>query len=124
LTGWAFLQLGPSGLLFGMVLLATVTFYMAHWQTYVTGSLSVQKLDVTETQFVLMSIHVITALVGPEFWVTPVVSGLVLREVLMYLWCVRVGVREFLFILFSSLYQPVLVPVRQCPWLPSCAISR
>lgn len=43
-------------------------FYLAHWQTYVTGSLRFGKLDVTEAQWLVIASFITTAICGPSFW--------------------------------------------------------
>ncbi|XP_011498349.1 PREDICTED: cholinephosphotransferase 1 isoform X6 [Ceratosolen solmsi marchali] len=47
---------------------AMTLFYCAHWQTYVSGSLRFGKIDVTEAQFTIITIHLISAIFGPEIW--------------------------------------------------------
>ncbi|XP_032675437.1 cholinephosphotransferase 1 isoform X3 [Odontomachus brunneus] len=47
---------------------AMTLFYCAHWQTYVSGSLRFGKVDVTEAQFTIILIHLISAIFGPEIW--------------------------------------------------------
>ncbi|CAD5120884.1 DgyrCDS9436 [Dimorphilus gyrociliatus] len=47
-------------------------FYAAHWQTYVTGTMKFGKLDVTEAQISIITIHILTAIFGIEIWDTPV----------------------------------------------------
>ncbi|XP_058810791.1 cholinephosphotransferase 1 isoform X5 [Phymastichus coffea] len=47
---------------------AMTLFYCAHWQTYVSGSLRFGKIDVTEAQFVIIGIHLISAIFGPAIW--------------------------------------------------------
>ncbi|KAL0114242.1 hypothetical protein PUN28_011502 [Cardiocondyla obscurior] len=47
---------------------AMTLFYCAHWQTYVSGSLRFGKVDVTEAQFTIIGIHLISAIFGPEIW--------------------------------------------------------
>ena len=47
---------------------ATVLFYMAHWQTYVTGKMRFGKFDVTEAQLIMMSTMMTSALFGTGFW--------------------------------------------------------
>ncbi|XP_063973009.1 choline/ethanolaminephosphotransferase 1 isoform X3 [Diachasmimorpha longicaudata] len=49
---------------------AMTLFYCAHWQSYVSGSLKFGKIDVTEAQFTIMGIHLISAIFGPEIWMT------------------------------------------------------
>lgn len=43
-------------------------FYCAHWQAYVSGTLHFGKIDVTEAQYGVIAIHVVTFFVGPEVW--------------------------------------------------------
>ncbi|XP_012260393.1 cholinephosphotransferase 1 isoform X6 [Athalia rosae] len=47
---------------------AMTLFYCAHWQTYVSGTLRFGKVDVTEAQFTIMGIHVISGIFGPSVW--------------------------------------------------------
>ncbi|XP_036332953.1 cholinephosphotransferase 1 isoform X2 [Rhagoletis pomonella] len=62
-------QLGqyPNWLFF-QCFCAIALFYCAHWQTYVSGTLRFGKIDVTEAQFTIMAIHVISAVFGPDVW--------------------------------------------------------
>ncbi|XP_067135767.1 choline/ethanolaminephosphotransferase 1-like isoform X2 [Centruroides vittatus] len=47
---------------------AITLFYCAHWQTYVSGILRFGKFDVTEAQFSIMVVHIISAIFGPTIW--------------------------------------------------------
>jgi len=47
---------------------ASTMFYCAHWQTYVTGTMRFGKVDVTEGQFCVIAILMLSAICGPEFW--------------------------------------------------------
>lgn len=49
---------------------AMTLFYCAHWQAYVTGTLKMGRIDVTEAQFSIIGIHLISAVLGPDFWST------------------------------------------------------
>ncbi|XP_012286896.1 cholinephosphotransferase 1 isoform X2 [Orussus abietinus] len=51
---------------------AITLFYCAHWQTYVSGCLRFGKLDVTEAQFTIIGIHLISAIFGPSIWMTEI----------------------------------------------------
>ncbi|XP_018326705.1 cholinephosphotransferase 1 isoform X2 [Agrilus planipennis] len=51
---------------------AITLFYCAHWQTYVSGTLKFGKVDVTEAQFTIMIIHMVSAIFGPSIWNTKV----------------------------------------------------
>jgi len=55
-------QLGdyPAWLLF-QCLCASTLFYCAHWQTYVSGTLSFGKIDVTEGQFVVVIVMLLSS---------------------------------------------------------------
>ena len=44
------------------------TIYIAHWQTYVTGTLKFGKVDVTEAQFTKYSIYMLTGFFGDLIW--------------------------------------------------------
>lgn len=51
---------------------AMTLFYCAHWQTYVSGTLRFGKVDVTEAQCTIMAIHMISAIFGPNIWLSKV----------------------------------------------------
>ncbi|XP_004927738.1 cholinephosphotransferase 1 isoform X2 [Bombyx mandarina] len=51
---------------------AMTLFYCAHWQAYVTGTLKMGRIDVTEAQFSIIGIHLISAVLGPDFWSTQI----------------------------------------------------
>ena len=55
-------------LMFVEVFCVFALFYCAHWQAYVSGTLHFGKIDVTEAQYAVITIHVVTFLVGPEVW--------------------------------------------------------
>ena len=55
-------------LLFLANFLAFFTFYTAHWQTYVTGTLTFGKVDVTEAQLTIYTIYFLTGLFGDSLW--------------------------------------------------------
>lgn len=70
-------KLGSSPtLLFSQCVFAICLFYIAHWQTYVSGTLRFGRFDVTEIQFSIMFMLIITALFGSSIWshVLPVVN--------------------------------------------------
>ncbi|CAB3235631.1 unnamed protein product [Arctia plantaginis] len=58
---------------------AMTLFYCAHWQAYVTGTLKMGRIDVTEAQYSIMGIHLVSAIFGPSFWATQVGGGFELR---------------------------------------------
>ncbi len=63
------LRLGLSPwFMFITVFLAMLAFYVAHWQTYVTGTLKFGKIDVTEAQLVTYMIFAISGLFGDYIW--------------------------------------------------------
>lgn len=49
---------------------ATSLFYTAHWQAYVSGTLKFDRFDVTEAQFTVITIHVLSAIFGLDIWST------------------------------------------------------
>lgn len=49
---------------------AMTLFYCAHWQAYVTGTLKMGRIDVTEAQYSIIAIHLVSATLGPSFWAT------------------------------------------------------
>ncbi|XP_013175150.1 PREDICTED: cholinephosphotransferase 1 isoform X2 [Papilio xuthus] len=49
---------------------AMTLFYCAHWQAYVTGTLKMGRVDVTEAQYAIMAIQLISATLGSDFWAT------------------------------------------------------
>lgn len=69
-------QLGhyPNWLFF-QCFCAIALFYCAHWQTYVSGTMRFGRIDVTEAQFSIMAIHLISAALGPEIWLTKIGIG-------------------------------------------------
>ncbi|KRG05534.1 uncharacterized protein Dmoj_GI21334, isoform D [Drosophila mojavensis] len=69
-------QLGhyPNWLFF-QCFCAIALFYCAHWQTYVSGTMRFGRIDVTEAQFSIIAIHLVSAILGPEIWLTKVGFG-------------------------------------------------
>ncbi|XP_062619874.1 choline/ethanolaminephosphotransferase 1-like [Saccostrea cucullata] len=68
------------------IFLGIFLFYMAHWQTYVTGTLRFSLFDVTETQVLIMSLYFFNFLFGSHIWNFQVpVLGIPLRLVMIYL---------------------------------------
>ncbi|XP_032511746.1 cholinephosphotransferase 1 isoform X2 [Danaus plexippus] len=53
---------------------AMTLFYCAHWQAYVTGTLKMGRIDVTEAQYTIIGIHLISATLGPDAWATKLPS--------------------------------------------------
>lgn len=49
-------------------LAAAFFFYCAHWQTYVSGTLKFGTFDVTEAQFSVIFVYLVTAMFGGGFW--------------------------------------------------------
>ncbi|XP_060800872.1 cholinephosphotransferase 1 isoform X1 [Amyelois transitella] len=56
--------------MFFQCICAMTLFYCAHWQAYVTGTLKMGRIDVTEAQYSIIAIHLISAILGPSFWST------------------------------------------------------
>uniref|UniRef100_A0AC35TGZ1 Choline/ethanolaminephosphotransferase 1-like n=1 Tax=Rhabditophanes sp. KR3021 TaxID=114890 RepID=A0AC35TGZ1_9BILA len=43
-------------------------FYAAHWATYCTGTMKFSKFDVTEAQWIVITILLVTSVCGPGIW--------------------------------------------------------
>ncbi|XP_066977402.1 cholinephosphotransferase 1 isoform X3 [Macrobrachium rosenbergii] len=54
--------------MFFQCMMAVTLFYCAHWQTYVSGTLRFGFIDVTEAQFGVIAIHLLSVIFGPSFW--------------------------------------------------------
>ncbi|XP_037712587.1 cholinephosphotransferase 1 isoform X1 [Drosophila subpulchrella] len=69
-------QLGhyPNWLFF-QCFCAIALFYCAHWQTYVSGTMRFGRIDVTEAQFSIIAIHLVSAVLGPEIWLSKIGIG-------------------------------------------------
>ncbi|KAL7737198.1 hypothetical protein ACLKA6_005389 [Drosophila palustris] len=69
-------QLGhyPNWLFF-QCFCAIALFYCAHWQTYVSGTMRFGRIDVTEAQFSIIAIHLVSFVFGPEIWLTKIGIG-------------------------------------------------
>ncbi|KAM3958134.1 choline/ethanolaminephosphotransferase 1 bbc isoform 2-T2 [Aphomia sociella] len=61
----------PTWMFFQCVCAMTL-FYCAHWQAYVTGTLKMGRIDVTEAQYSIIGIHLVSAVLGPDFWSTQI----------------------------------------------------
>lgn len=63
------LRLGVSPwFMFVTVFIAMCAFYIAHWQTYVTGTLKFGKIDVTEAQLCTYVIFAVSGFLGDSLW--------------------------------------------------------
>lgn len=70
-------QLGNHpGWMFFQCFCAMTLFYCAHWQTYVSGTLRFGKVDVTEAQFSIILIQMMSGVFGPDVWQTKFFSGM------------------------------------------------
>ncbi|KAK8739088.1 hypothetical protein OTU49_003470 [Cherax quadricarinatus] len=54
--------------MFFQCMMAVSLFYCAHWQTYVSGTLRFGFVDVTEAQFGVIIIHLISVIFGSGVW--------------------------------------------------------
>jgi len=80
---------------------AIALFYCAHWQTYVSGTMRFGRIDVTEAQFSIIAIHLVSAVLGPEIWLSKV--GEVLKapsEDPRVTFCLKPYFRKFFAFLF------------------------
>lgn len=55
--------------------LALTAFYAAHWAAHQTHCLVFGRFDVSEAQWSMIAIHVVTAVKGPALWSTPILAG-------------------------------------------------
>ena len=70
------IQLGDyPNLMFYQCMAASTLFYTAHWHTYVSGTLSFGRFDVTEAQFTIMFIHLFSAIFGSDVWSSKIPLG-------------------------------------------------
>ncbi|XP_008192559.1 choline/ethanolaminephosphotransferase 1 isoform X4 [Tribolium castaneum] len=66
-------QLGYyPGWMFFQCFCAMTLFYCAHWQTYVSGTLRFGRIDVTEAQYTIMGILLLSTIFGPSVWSTKI----------------------------------------------------
>ncbi|XP_068906015.1 cholinephosphotransferase 1 isoform X3 [Tenebrio molitor] len=94
-------QLGYyPGWMFFQCFCAMTLFYCAHWQTYVSGTLRFGRIDVTEAQYTIMAILLLSTIFGPSIWSTKV-FGLTFR------WCQVISTAFYVgfFQLFYTLYE-------------------
>jgi len=45
-----------------------ILFYLAHWQTYISGTLKFGKFNATEAQWCIIGLHMLTYLFGVKIW--------------------------------------------------------
>ncbi|KYB28078.1 Choline/ethanolaminephosphotransferase 1-like Protein [Tribolium castaneum] len=95
-------QLGYyPGWMFFQCFCAMTLFYCAHWQTYVSGTLRFGRIDVTEAQYTIMGILLLSTIFGPSVWSTKFFSGTVCLWYLIPLSTLICGL--------WSLYQSIIV---------------
>lgn len=77
------LQLGnvPSMMLI-LFLLSMLAFFSTHWQDHVTHIMVFGKIDVSEVQFCIITIHLITSLFGQQIWQFEILPNVELRYML------------------------------------------
>ncbi|XP_050504112.1 choline/ethanolaminephosphotransferase 1 isoform X3 [Diabrotica virgifera virgifera] len=82
-------QLGYyPGWMFFQCFCAMTLFYCAHWQTYVSGTLRFGKVDVTEAQFTIIGILLISSIFGPTVWSTKLTTmNVEMKLILIVLAC-------------------------------------
>ncbi|KAJ8675678.1 hypothetical protein QAD02_011464, partial [Eretmocerus hayati] len=85
---------------------AMTLFYCAHWQTYVSGSMRFGKIDVTEAQFTIIMIHLISAAFGPTFWTKeiPLIEGFQFKYLIgvMTVICALLNLRSISSVIFTG----------------------
>ncbi|XP_043265442.1 choline/ethanolaminephosphotransferase 1 isoform X1 [Colletes gigas] len=85
---------------------AMTLFYCAHWQTYVSGTLRFGKIDVTEAQFTIITIHLISAIFGPKAWMMeiPYVDGFIFKYLIgvMTIICALAKLNSIFSVIFTG----------------------
>lgn len=66
------LRLGSGFFPFSLVLISNLVFWMAQWEQFTVGNLDLGLINVTEAQFGGMLIHIVTGVLGPQFWLNKV----------------------------------------------------
>lgn len=82
--------------------IAVILFYVAHWQTYITGTLRFGKFDVTEAQVCIMLIHTISFLFGPSVWHMSVLGSIQLWFIMATF---TIGTAFFVLINFCRIFS-------------------
>ncbi|KAL1116096.1 hypothetical protein AAG570_005591 [Ranatra chinensis] len=98
-------QLGtyPSWMFF-QCFCAFTLFYCAHWQAYVSGTLRFGKVDVTEAQFTIMAIHLVSTIFGPGIWSTKIFDFIELRITILMVTivCGSVSMYHIFIVIFTG----------------------
>lgn len=87
LAAGASLQAGPWSTLV-CLLLGQATFYCAHWRTYVCAKMHFGRVDVTEAQWCMITIHMLSAVYGGGVWHTEVGGHPLYFWILLAMWTV------------------------------------
>ncbi|XP_022655457.1 choline/ethanolaminephosphotransferase 1-like [Varroa jacobsoni] len=101
-------------------LVAMFLFYCAHWQTYVTGTLRFGWFDVTEAQFSVMGVLLITAIFGQEVWDSKIIF--IEARFIPFIMCLCgavVALFNYSRVCFSSQTQHVCEGSALAPLVPS-----
>ncbi|KAK4315782.1 hypothetical protein Pmani_013020 [Petrolisthes manimaculis] len=85
--------------MFFQCMMAVTLFYCAHWQTYVSGTLRFGYVDVTEAQFGVIAIHLISVIFGSGFWSLKI-PGTQIEFINVY---ITVGVLQLLICLWTTI---------------------
>ncbi|GBP07524.1 hypothetical protein EVAR_4866_1 [Eumeta japonica] len=101
---------------------AMTLFYCAHWQAYVTGTLRMGRIDVTEAQYSIITLHLISAIFGANIWTTQIGGAVEARYSLALVACV--GTALTLGALSAAILQggigkngsTVAIPTVGAPW--------
>lgn len=93
------LRLGSNWMSLLALMLCMVPFYCSNWEEAQTHTMRFGVLGVTEGQFTVMLLHLVTGIYGPELWVMPVYQDWEMRHVVVSI-C--------MFGVFSALYTSIL----------------
>ncbi|CAJ0915996.1 unnamed protein product, partial [Mesorhabditis belari] len=72
----------PNGV-FLISIISVIMFFAAHWSTYCTGQLRFSKFDVTEAQWMVISVLLFTAIFGAPMWSAEIIFGFQLRYIVV-----------------------------------------
>jgi len=68
LTVGTAIQLGPTWLMFSLIMTCLVPFFLKQLEEYHTGEMILGYANVTEAQFITIVTYLLTAYSGPDFW--------------------------------------------------------
>eukprot|EP00124_Ichthyophonus_hoferi_P004527 Ihof_evm4s511 gene=Ihof_evmTU4s511 len=120
-------QMGATGQGAIVIVSFLVAFYCAQWQTFVTGELEFGWIDVTEGQFLMMAIHLLTFKNGVQMWDTPVYGDMQLKHVaaLCGMFGSLTSMLRNMYTIFYKNERPTVAgtSVLQPSFVPACVVA-